>query len=57
MSSLFFLLFIFRYNALVVCLLPLTYDDRSKESSFQSSNRDRAIECLKRAGIDNYKVS
>jgi hypothetical protein len=48
-----------RYNALVLCLLPITADDRSKELSLSSStySRDRAIECLKRAGIDNYKVS
>ena len=48
-----------RYHALVLCLLPITVDDRSKELSLSSStyNRDRAIECLKRAGIDNYKVS
>lgn len=49
-----------RYNALVLCLLPLpNSNDRSKELSLStaSTSRDRAIECLKRAGIDNYKVS
>ena len=48
-----------RYNALAVCLLPITIDDRSKDFSPSSSSyyRERAIECLKRAGIDNYKVS
>lgn len=47
-----------RYNALVLCLLPLSYtNDRLKELSTASTSRDRAIECLKRAGIDNYKVS
>lgn len=47
-----------RYNALAVCLLPITIDDRSKDFSTSSSShyRERAIECLKRAGIDNYKV-
>ncbi|CAF2092420.1 unnamed protein product [Rotaria magnacalcarata] len=50
--------FLHRYNALVLCLLPITTDDRSKELSLSSLtfSRDRAIECLKRAGIDNYKV-
>jgi len=49
-----------RYNALVVCLLPITFDERSKDDlSFSATNssRERAIECLKRAKIDNYKVS
>ena len=47
-----------RYHALVVCLLPINGAERSKELSLATSyNRDRAIECLKRAKIDNYKVS
>lgn len=48
-----------RYNALALCVLPITDNDRSKELSLLSStyNRDRAIECLKRTGIDDYKVS
>lgn len=48
-----------RYNALALCVLPITANDRSKELSLLSStyNRDRAIECLKRTGIDDYKVS
>ena len=48
-----------RYHALVVCLLPISGgDERSKELSLTTTyNRDRAIECLKRAKIDNYKVS
>ncbi len=66
MTSLFLLSFSYffpfvhiRYNALAVCLLPITADDRSKELSLSSPayNRDRAIKCLKRAGIDDYKVS
>ena len=48
-----------RYNALVLCLLPIIDDDRLKELSLSSvtHSRDRAIQCLERAGIGNYKVS
>ncbi|CAF3727220.1 unnamed protein product [Adineta steineri] len=50
--------FLDRYNALVLCVLPTTANDRSKELSLSSTtyNRDRSVECLKRAGIDDYKV-
>lgn len=52
----FFFSFIhLRYNALLLCLLPVT-SSNDRLSSI-STSRDQAIECLKRAGIDNYKVS
>jgi hypothetical protein len=57
--TIFFFSFIpIRYHTLVVCLLPITVKNRLKKTSLSLSyNHDQVIECLKRAGIDNYKVS